>query len=156
MFPRNCRQCSLLSISPFTFLLPVDGCKNYLTLSEADHGRGNIFPPHLRCKSNLATGWYRFQGAAGDQMLDKCVLNWCGSSEPPGWLDGTHPTIAEGVVERRVCFSGETNCCALSNIIKVKNCCSYYVYELQREPLFNLRYCGNAGTGKLIWDTLRY
>ena len=98
--------------------------------------------------SGLVTGWYRFQGAAGDRMPDKCVLMYRCGTESPGWLNGAHPTVAEGVVTRTVCYSKERSCCYLSNIIKVKNCNGYYVYELYR-PFFKDRYCGNAGAGKL-------
>ena len=102
----------------------------------------------------LATGWYRFQGAAGDQMADKCVLQYRCGAKHPGWLSGRHPTVAEGVVTRKVCYYEENerfgDCCYYSNLIKVKNCSSYYVYELQGTPGSNERYCGNAGVGKLI------
>jgi len=131
------------------FLLEVDGCTNYTVLSEADRAQGNTQPPHNRNESGLVTGWYRFQGAAGDRMPDKCVLMHRCGTENPGWLDGTHPTVAEGVVTRTVCFT-KLDCCAESIIIKVKNCSGYYVYELQRtKHLFPSRFCGNAGAGKL-------
>ena len=99
-------------------------------------------------KWTAETGWYRFQGAAGYRLPDRCVLMWRCGTEHAGWLNGTHPAFAEGVVIRRVCFSGQTSCCKKSLIIKVKNCSSYYVYELQRLPL-KYGYCGNAGAGKL-------
>ena len=139
-------------------LLSVDGCINYTVLSEADRAQGNTLPNIIKCDDNLVTGWYRFQGAAGDRMPDKCVLmNRCGTVHP-GWLNGTHPTVAEGVVTRKVCYYGwdtwwhsrfSGHCCYYSNLIKVKNCSSYYVYELQTLPTCYLRYCGNAGAGKL-------
>ena len=126
----------------------MDGCTNYTVLSEADRAQENVEPPHDRNDSSLVPGWYRFRGAAGDRMLDKCVLGYrCGITYP-GWLNGAHPTVAEGVVTRKVCYSGDSDCCGGSNIIKVKNCSSYYVYELQRTR-FLFRYCGNAGAGKL-------
>ena len=132
----------------------MDGCNNYSILSEADRAQGNALPPHWRCDRKLVTGWYRFQGAAGDRMPDKCVLRFrCGTTHP-GWLNGTHPTIADGVVTRTVCFSERTRCCLWRNKIKVKNCSSYYVYELHWPGSCNLRYCGNAGAGKLIRDEL--
>ena len=136
-------------------LLSVDGCTNFTVLSSADRAQGNIF--HSRCDDNLVTGWYRFQGASGDRMPDKCVHgpHHCGT-EHPGWLDGTHPTIAEGVVTRRVCYSRYSHCCYSSNIIKVKNCSSYYVYELQRPSGCNQRYCGNAGVGKFHSILVRF
>jgi len=131
------------------FLLEVDGCTNYRVLREADRAQGNAEPPHDRNDRSLVRGWYRFQGAAGDRMPDKCVLSYRCGTEDPGWLNGAHPTVAEGVVTRKVCYSGSSGCCRDSNMIKVKNCSSYYVYELQRTSFSYNRYCGNAGAGKL-------
>ena len=111
-----------------------------------------------RCdRDDLVPGWYRFQGAAGDQMADKCVpTNYCGTQHP-GWLNDTHPTVAEGVVTRKVCYDywdyhwyGSNDCCYLSNNIRVRNCGAFFVYELQKPPYCHLRYCGNASSaGKL-------
>ena len=132
------------------FLLQVDGCTNYTVLSEADRAQGNAQPPHNRHDSGLVTGWYRFQGAAGDQMPDKCVLMFRCGTESPVWLNGSHPTVAEGVVTRTVCYSGYSGCCYPSTIIKMKNCSGYYVYELNSTShSWFSRYCGNAGAGKL-------
>ena len=133
----------------------MDGCTNYTVLSEADRAQGNAQPPYSKHDRGLVTGWYRFQGAAGDRMLDKCVpMNRCGTGHP-GWLNGTHPTVTEGVVTRTVCYSYYDDCCLDRNFIKVKNCSSYYVYEL---PIpwasYFSRYCGNAGVGKLHWSVV--
>ena len=127
----------------------MDGCKNYKVLSEADRAQNNTSRNNTRCDNNLVTGWYRFQGAAGDRMADKCVPQFYCGTDAPGWLHGTHPTVAEGVVTRTVCYSRSGNCCDRSDIIKVKNCSSYYVYELQKPTYCDYRYCGNAGAGKL-------
>ena len=129
------------------FLLEEDGCINYTVLSEADRAQGNAQPPHNRGDDGLVTGWYRFQGAAGDRMPDKCVLMYRCGTNCPGWLNGAHPTVAEGVVTRTVCYNFGFGCDE-SSIIKVKNCSSYYVYKLQRTH-YRSRYCGNAGAGKL-------
>ena len=131
------------------FLLEEDGCINYTVLGEADRAQGNAQPPHNRNDYGLVTGWYRFQGAAGDRMPDKCVLKYRCGTKRPGWLNGTHPTVTEGVVTRAVCYSGSRSCCSYSNFIKVKNCRSYYVYQLQNTSKPDSRYCGNAGAGKL-------
>ena len=131
------------------FLLEADGqCTNYTVLSEADRAQGNAQSPPNRSDSGLVTGLYRFQGAAGDRMPDKRVLMHRCGTERPGWLNGTHPTVADGVVTRTVCYSRSSGCSWYSKIIKVKNCSSYYVYELPRTPKYS-RYCGNAGAGKL-------
>ena len=126
----------------------MDGCKNYSVLSEGDRAQGNASWPHPKCHKVLVTGWYRFEGAAGDRMPDKCVLMGRCCARHPGWLNGKHPNVTEGVVTRKVCFSGKDSCCRNRNIIKVKNCSGFYVYELQRIPYDRFRYCGNAGACK--------
>ena len=131
------------------FLIQVDGCKNYSVLSEADRTQGNALSDYSYCTydKRLVTGWYRFQGAAGDRMQDKCVpMRRCGN-KCPGWLESIQPTVAEGVVTRKVCFSGTQGCCAWC-IVKVKNCSDYYVHELQRMPYLDYRYCSNTGACK--------
>ena len=144
------RKCNLINEFLNTMiLLSVDGCTNYKVLSGADRAQGNTLQNNFKCDDNLVTGWYRIQGGAGDRMPDKCVLRYRCGTEHPGWLDGTHPTVAEGVVTRKACYYDRDNCCYRSNAIKVKNCSSYYVYELPKSPTCNLRYCGNAGDGKL-------
>ena len=130
------------------FSLEEDGCANYTVLSEADRAQGNAESPHSKSDEDLVTGWYRFQGAAGDRMPDKYVLRYRCGTESPGWLNGVHPTVAEGVVTRKVCYTDGRDYCSWSNIIKVKNCSSYYVYELKRPLNKYSRYCGNAGAGK--------
>ncbi len=134
------------------FLLIVDGCKNYTVLTEADRAQGNALKNNL-CDGDLVTGWYRFQGAAGERIANKCVPKYhCGTSAP-GWLNGSHPTVVEGAVTRRVCYHRPNDCCRRSNNIKVKNCSGFYVYELRRTPICNLRYCGNEDAGELnIFD----
>ena len=133
-------------------LLTVDGCKNYTVLDEADRAQESVLLrlSHPRCdRDNLTLGWYRFQGAAGDQILEKCVpVNRCGT-HAPGWLSGTHPTVAEGVVTRKVCYHWTYSCCHWSNNIAVKNCGAFFVYELQKTPNCHLRYCGSPSAGNL-------
>ena len=129
----------------------VDGCTNYTAISNlAESAQGNKMQP----TGNPVISWYRFQGDAADQIPEKCVLKWRRGC----WLDGTHPKIADDVVNRKLCFSCPTNRCTCiwSNNINVKNCSSFYVYKIHQNPLFNLRYCNNASSGKLIWDKLRH
>ena len=134
-------------------LFKVDGCTNYTAISNlTESAQGNKMQP----TGSPATGWYRFQGAAGDQIPEKCDLKWRHGC----WLNGTHPSIAEDVVNRRLCFSCLTNRCTCSwpwnKIINVKKCSSFYVYEIHQILLFNLWYCDNASSGKLIWDKLSH
>ena len=79
-------------------------------------------------------------------MATSCVpWNRCGT-HLTGWMNGTHPTVADDKVTRKVCYNyGLTgNCCDLLNYIEVVNCGQYYVYKLSGTPGgFHLRYCGS-------------
>ena len=131
------------------YFLKGNECHDYAVLSSADRAQGYTAQTNGRCDDLYTAGWYRFQGASGDQIPDACVpIRRCGTLAP-GWLNGTHPTVQDGVVTRPVCYHWSNNCCRWSNTIKVRNCSGYYVYELQRTPTCPLRYCGNAYTGEL-------
>ena len=94
------------------------------------------------CDNGLTKGWYRFEGDAGTRMLTTCVnKNRC-ATHSPGWLYGAHPTMEESKVKRVVYFGASPNCESYHQIIKVKNCSSYYVYELDRTSGCNQRFCG--------------
>ena len=152
----------MLLYSTDVSLLTEHGCNNYTVLSEADRAQGHIVinASNNRCDSNdLVPGWYRFQGATGDRMADKCVPAYHCGTRYPGWLSGTHPTVseggagahptvAEGVVTHRVCYHWSNNCCIYHNNIRIKNCTAYFVYELSRLYFCYLRYCGNGGASK--------
>ena len=135
-----------LILSEFYGIFPE--CLRYEVLTEADraqHHRGPIV-----CDFSLPQAWYRFQGGAGKQMADKCVPeDHCGSYSP-GWLSGGHPTVAQGVVQRKVCFHSGPNCCFSSSNIRVRNCSTFIVYELATPPSGSLcpRYCGDRDKSK--------
>ena len=152
-------------------LLTVDGCRNFTLLSKTDRAQGHrVINSNYRCdRYDLVPGWYHFQGAAGDRMADKCVpVRHCGTHYP-GWLKGSHPTVTEGVVTRRVCYQDwyyylyyywyyywywSSNCCHWSNNIRVRNCGVFFVYELQKPAYCDFRYCGNGIAGKLPYFLL--
>ena len=122
---------------------PVE-CSNYRFLNESNRARTYYHRslPFL-CDDNIS-GWYRFSGGAGSQMAESCVnMNHCGTGAP-GWLNGTHPAVLDGTVQRQVCFRYLNSCCYYSTYISVRNCGGFYVYKLERPPRCDLRYCGNG------------
>ena len=123
----------------FIYLL-ADVCQNYQTLSDKE--RKYTYPSTSRiCDDNL-DGWYRFQEPAGTKMLTTCPpLQSCGTAYP-GWLRNGHPTVAEGIVARKVCFHTQDECCDNLANIKVKNCSSYYIYRFSPINHCPSRYCG--------------
>ena len=128
----------------FNFL--ADPCHNYRNLSEADRKSTYNTPDQGKCdgeSSSIISGeWYRFVGDAGTKMPTQCVPgNKCGAVYS-GWLKGGHPTLADGEVLSKVCFTRSGDCCKKSINIKVKDCGSYFIYKLLKLPACPLRYCG--------------
>ena len=67
-------------------------------------------------------------------MVDNCIPVRKCSSDLTGWLNGEHPTFADSIVGREVCFHGLLNCCYWTVQIRVRECQGYYVYELNLSP----------------------
>ena len=124
------------------------GCESYRTLSEAD--RAQSYKGIVKCDSSLTKAWYRFTGSAGNKMADRVVATQHCGTHAPGYLTGGHPTMAQGIVQRKVCFHWSKNNCHWSSIIRVRSCGAFYVYELSKPPACNLRYCGNNKQGSAI------
>ena len=94
------------------------------------------------CDDQLLEGWYRFVGAAGTKMPTTRVSAYrCGTTFS-GWLDDTHPTVEDGNVLRKVCFSDRFSRCKSEIRVVIKNCGSFFIYKLRMPPTCNLRYCG--------------
>jgi len=91
--------------------------------------------------------WYRFQGAARTRLPTDCPSVKRCHTDYPGWLNvDDKPLPPEGVTEEsiKVCFGfyDETNCCARSIFIHIKNCSFYFVYKLFPISTCSLRHCG--------------
>ena len=127
------------SLLQLLFLFTTE-CQNYVSLNTAD--RKITYPNYnTYCDNAIGPGWFRFEGSAGTRMPTSCPpKNRC-DAHAPGWINGGHPTVADGQVSRQVCFHW-SSCCWETTNIKVRNCGSYYVYYLNGTPNCNARYCG--------------
>ena len=85
--------------------------------------------------------WYRFVGDAGTKMPTQCVPDYRCGAVYSGWLKGGHPTLADGEVLSKVCFTRVGDCCKKSININVKDCGSYFIYKLEKVSSCDLRYC---------------
>ncbi|KAK2570348.1 Uromodulin [Acropora cervicornis] len=120
-----------------------EGCSSYKWLTEANRHRDAVSSTVL-CDRNFITkkAWYRFANESGNQMATTCVpMNKC-YTHAPGWLNGSHPEVHEGIVTRRVCFHWSNKCCNWETNIRLRNCGPFYSYELTSTPTCQLRYCG--------------
>ena len=99
----------------------------------------------MLCDNLLPHGWYRFQGNAGTKMPTSCVAPQKCGTHATGWLNGAHPSVEEGKVTKKVCFSWRRNCCQWSINIEVLNCGGFFLYHFKGTPPehpCSLRYCG--------------
>ncbi|XP_035693440.1 pancreatic secretory granule membrane major glycoprotein GP2-like [Branchiostoma floridae] len=104
----------------------------------------------LLCDLGLSTGWYRFTSAAGGEIPTTCPPQFaCGTHEPM-WLNGTHPVVEDGEVDRTVCVhhldQSGSDCCGLQVNIRVRNCSGFYVYYLTSPPGCDMAYCAGTET----------
>lgn len=123
---------------------------NYKLLNEANRAEGysSKFRRTL-CDKVLPKDWYRFTGDAGNKMPDFCVAKLRCGAHAPGWLNKSHPSMVDGVIDAKVCFHWGSNCCSWSTDVRVRNCGKFFVYQLQPVPLCSLRYCGNNRQGEV-------
>jgi hypothetical protein len=119
----------------------------YATLNDATRNRS--YPPGAVTCDQAGWGalwggpqWYRMDGATGTRMPESPPPTYACGTHAPGWLNGTHPGVAEGVVNRTVCFHWSGSTCAWSTTVQVVNCDSFYLYNLPNAPVCSLRYCG--------------
>ena len=121
----------------------ISECQNYVSLNsytrKITYSGSNGY-----CDSEIGPGWFRFEGSAGTRMATSCPPKGRCGAWVPGWLNGGHPTVADGRVSRQVCFRAFSNCCRWSTNIEVRNCGSYYVYYLSGtySGYCYHRYCG--------------
>ncbi|CAH3154935.1 unnamed protein product [Porites lobata] len=127
-----------VSVLPF---FPLE-CLNYQAIT-TQNGRKNTYVSTTAICDNNLFGWHRFEAATGTKMPTSCVPNNRCNTHATGWLNGSHPTVAEGLVTRQVCFS-YYDCCSWSINIQVRNCGDFYIYNFMGTPPehpCHLRYC---------------
>ena len=123
-------------------------CQNYGILNSADR-KVTYSVTSYQCDNGLGPGWFRFQGSAGTRMPTSCPPRYKCDTNVPGWMNGGHPTVADGQVSRTVCWHWSSGCCTWSSTIRVRNCVSYYVYYLSSTPnngQCDFRYCSTDWT----------
>ncbi|XP_074606878.1 uncharacterized protein LOC141859885 [Acropora palmata] len=117
-------------------------CASYITLNASD--RNEHYTGRAKCDNKLETKWYRFQGQAGRKLATICPQVHRCNTDVPGWMNGKHPNVEDGIVKRQVCFHGYQKCCYKTTTIHVRNCGAYFVYRLDKVSTCNSRYCGTG------------
>ena len=118
-------------------------CPQYINLTDADRKYGPDTTGVPKCDDALH-GWYRFHGDAGRKMMTTCPsINKCGGGFS-AWLNDDHPAVAQGSVQKKVCLrrSEPGDCCVNSYYTDVRNCGSYFIYNLLPSFVCDFRSCG--------------
>ncbi|XP_025080334.1 oncoprotein-induced transcript 3 protein-like [Pomacea canaliculata] len=129
-----------------------DPCQagNYQELNDAYRSVKYMFsyPKIPECDVSLTRAWYRFTGPAGDMMPETCIPRTHCGTQAPVWINGTHPDVTEGIVQRTSCANYGSDrplygpCCDIEIDIEIKNCGSFYVYHLSPTDSCPISYCG--------------
>jgi len=116
-------------------------CRNHTVINDPTRSRDNADGPVVCDQNNLDPGWYRFAGPGGTQLPTTAPARRRCGTHAPGWMNGAHPNVGDGVVDREVCYHWSDDECNWSNDIQVRNCGGYFVYNLVQPPVCSLRYC---------------
>ena len=87
-------------------------------------------------------GWYRFAKNVGNRIPEHTVKGHHCNTGASGWLQGNHPTTVGMTKTAKVCFNnGYAGICRWSTTIKIRNCGSYFIYNLPDTPGCQSGYC---------------
>ncbi|CAF1077256.1 unnamed protein product [Adineta ricciae] len=128
-------------VAPSIMVIPTQ-CSTYTTITDSTRRVSST----SCCQNdyNYESGWYRFTGEGGTQLVTTPLHqnNICSSSYP-GWWNGTLPMEAGSSNVGKVCFyEGSSSCDSSISPIIATNCGNYYVFYLLRiQCCSSRRYC---------------
>ncbi|KAL2100637.1 hypothetical protein ACEWY4_002398 [Coilia grayii] len=148
-----CVFALFLSTYQATSAQQSDPCYNYTVLNDTWRATTNTDQSVLRCDGTQVgsptvhwQGWYLLVHQDHSvRMPESCVpINRC-STHAPIWLNGSHPSPADGVVTRQMCGHWTNGCCHFQPpSIQVKACPgNYTVYEFVDPFHCYLAYCAD-------------
>ncbi|XP_040211796.1 uromodulin-like [Rana temporaria] len=125
----------------------IDPCSAHTVLNDPWRSTSNIYNADVdwydwyHCDYRLS-GWFRFKGEYDQQIPEQCVPRAsCGSSIPI-WMNGSHPTVSDGIVKRTMCHNWYDGCCTHPFSISVKMCPGgFHVYHLTNTLGCYMAYC---------------
>ncbi|KAM5152690.1 uromodulin-like [Mantella aurantiaca] len=127
----------------------IDPCSNHTVLNDPWRSTSNTYNYNYgydyynwyHCDSGLS-GWYRFKGEYNQKIPEHCVPQYSCGTNIPIWMNGSHPAVSDGVVNRTACSNWYSGCCTQPFNISVRMCPEgFYVYKLQGTPGCYFAYC---------------
>ncbi|KAM9305533.1 uromodulin-like [Gastrophryne carolinensis] len=136
----------------------VDPCSSYETLNDPTRSTNYYYYYYdyyyyyyyyYGRSDYYLNGWYRFTGSGGIRMPEFCPSPGHCYTIAPLWLNGSHPDISDGIVNRTVCTSYYGNCCTWTSNIMVRACPGgYHVYKFSGTPYYYSGYCTDPTTSE--------
>ncbi|XP_077350270.1 uromodulin-like isoform X2 [Lithobates pipiens] len=132
----------------------IDPCSSHTVLNDPWRSTFNTYAYDMYGYSKHSdyalSGWYRFEGEYDQQIPEYCVPRYSCGADTPIWMNGSHPTVNDGIVNRTACPNWNDGCCTQPYNISVKMCPGgYYVYNLQSTPIWNSAYCTESNSSCL-------
>ncbi|KAL2100638.1 hypothetical protein ACEWY4_002399 [Coilia grayii] len=144
----------ILSTYQATSAQQSDPCYNYTVLNDTWRSTTNTDQSVIRCDGTALEytahwqGWYLLVHQDHSvRMPESCVpTNRCGTHGPI-WMNGLHPSPADGVVTRQLCVHWDSSCCNPSYpvpSIQIKACPgNYIVYKFVDTLYCRVAYCAD-------------
>ena len=136
----------------------ITGCNNYTNITEPTRSVDTKSNKSSLCDKGVFTGnsWIRFTGSGGTTIPEYAPEpDHCGT-ENPGWVQGDHPSVAEGIVQRELCFRLNQTYCHFRYNVSIRNCGTFYVYKPPDILQCQLRICTSVGMYAFFGYCLRW
>ncbi|RMX39138.1 hypothetical protein pdam_00020521, partial [Pocillopora damicornis] len=133
-------------------------CNNYTNITEPTRSVDTKSHKYSLCDKGVFTGnsWIRFTGSGGTTIPEYAPEpDHCGT-ENPGWVQGDHPAVAEGIVQRELCFRLNHKYCHFRYNVSIRNCGTFYVYKPPDILQCQLRICTSVGMYAFFGYCLRW
>ena len=108
-------------------------CTSYSTINDPTRSVSNEAESEFaRCDKGILTSesWVRFTGSGGTVIPNNPPQAYHCGTDFSGWIRGAHPAVAEGVVQRELCYRYNENECGFDSYeISIRNCGSFFVYK---------------------------
>ncbi|RDD43574.1 Neurogenic locus notch-like protein 1, partial [Trichoplax sp. H2] len=130
----------------------LDPCSTYQTMKDSTRLLTNTNLIPMRCdENNIESSWYRLTSYVGVSFMlpTHCPTALRCQTSSPGWINGSHPRVEDGIVNRTVCFNWNNNCCFKTHDIMVKNCKGYHIYYLSSLTRYQYPTCSRYCTSQI-------
>ena len=134
-----------LSMKDAECFFSLSECTSYNNITEktrsVSYGKDGT---NALCDQGILTSesWVRFTGSGGTAIPNNPPQAYHCGTNSPGWIRGAHPAVAEGAVQRQLCYRHDDHKCYFKHYkILIRNCGSFFVYKPPDLTQCDLRLC---------------